>query len=453
MTERFVVIGGDAAGMSAAAQARRRRGAEALEIVAFERGSYTSYAACGVPYFVGDLVHDAEQLVARSPEEHRRLGVDVRTGHEVLSIDTATQTVTVRDLDADTETVEPYDQLVIATGATPIRPSLPGVDAAGVYGVQTLEDGMRLRAVVDDVNAHAAVIVGAGYIGIEMAEALLMRGLTVTVVSESAEPMPTLDPDMGSLVAQGMRDMDIDLHLGEPVQTLDVFDDGHVKAVVTAQGRYPADLVVLGIGSRPNSTLARDAGIAIGPTGGIETDDHQRTSAPHVFAAGDCVETRHLVTGAPVAIALGTHANKQGRVVGINATGGDAVFPGVIGTAVSKVCSYEVARTGLTEREAKSSGFDAYPTTVDATSRAQYYPETKPLKVKLVTETGSGRLLGAQIVGREGAAKRIDVLATCIWNSMTVEEIISLDLGYAPPFSPVWDPVLVAARVAANRGA
>jgi NADPH-dependent 2,4-dienoyl-CoA reductase/sulfur reductase-like enzyme len=453
MTERLVVIGGDAAGMSAAAQARRRRGAEALEIVAFERGSYTSYAACGVPYFVGDLVHDAEQLVARSPEEHRRLGVDVRTGHEVLSIDTATQTVTVRDLDADRETVEPYDQLVIAIGATPIRPSLPGIDAPGVYGVQTLEDGVRLRAVVDDVNAHAAVIVGAGYIGIEMAEALLMRGLTVTVVSESAEPMPTLDPDMGSLVAQGMRDMDIDLHLGEPVQTLDVFDDGHVKAVVTAQGSYPADLVVLGIGSRPNSALARDAGIAIGPTGGIETDDHQRTSAPHVFAAGDCVETRHLVTGEPVAIALGTHANKQGRVVGINATGGDAVFPGVIGTAVSKVCSYEVARTGLTEREAKSSGFDAYPTTVDATSRAQYYPETKPLKVKLVTETGSGRLLGAQIVGREGAAKRIDVLATCIWNSMTVEEIISLDLGYAPPFSPVWDPVLVAARVAANRGA
>jgi NADPH-dependent 2,4-dienoyl-CoA reductase/sulfur reductase-like enzyme len=179
------------------------------------------------------------------------------------------------------------------------------------------------------------------------------------------------------------------------------------------------------------------------------TDDHQRTSADGVFAAGDCVETRQLVTGGPVAIALGTHANKQGRVVGINATGGDAVFPGVIGTAVTQVCAYEVARTGLNEREAEAAGLDAFPTVIEGTSRASYYPDPSPLRVKVVTERGTGRLLGAQIVGEEGAAKRIDVLATCIWNRMTVEEIISIDLGYAPPFSPVWDPVLVAARVAA----
>jgi NADPH-dependent 2,4-dienoyl-CoA reductase/sulfur reductase-like enzyme len=450
MTERLVVIGGDAAGMSAAAGARRRRGADELEIVAFERGRFTSFAACGVPYLVGDLVHDSDDLVARSPEEHRRMGIDARIRHEVVAIDTVAGTVTVRDLDAEAEIVESYDQLVIATGATPSRPPLPGIDADGVFGVQTLEDGIVLRREVDEQSPKRAVVVGAGYIGIEMAEALLRRGLEVTVLCAEPAPMSSLDPDMGELIAAALRGLGVDLHLGEAAVRFEV-EDGRVRAAVTAESAYPADIFVLGIGARPNVTLAREAGIAIGPSGGIETDDHQRTSVPNVFAAGDCVETRHLVTGRPIAVALGTHANKQGRVVGINATGGDAVFPGVLGTAVSKVCDYEVARTGLTEEEADDSSFDAFAITIDATSRAQYYPGTQPIKVKLVTETGSGRLIGAQIVGREGAAKRIDVLAACIWNSMTVEEIISVDLGYAPPFSPVWDPVLAAARVAAAR--
>lgn len=452
MTERLLVIGGDAAGMSAAAGARRRRSVAELEIVAFERGEHTSFAACGVPYFVADLVHEADALVARSPDEHRRLGIDVRTRHEVTAIDTKAATVTVRDLNAPPGTpsvaMEPYDQLVIATGATPARPTLPGIDAAGVYGVQTLEDGIVLRNVVDDESPKRAVVVGAGYIGIEMAEAMLRRDVEVTLLCAQATPMSTLDPDMGSLIADAMRGLGINLHLGEKARRFEI-EGGRAVAAVTDEGTYPADLIVLGIGAEPNVTLAREAGIDIGPSGGIATDDHQRTSAAHVFAAGDCVETRHLVSGARVAIALGTHANKQGRVVGINATGGDAVFPGVLGTAVSKVCEYEVARTGLTEQEAEVAGLDAYPATIDATSRAQYYPETRPIRVKLVTERGTGRLLGAQIVGLEGAAKRIDVLAACIWNSMTVEEIISVDLGYAPPFAPVWDPVLVAARVAA----
>lgn len=452
MTERLLVIGGDAAGMSAAAGARRRRSVAELEIVAFERGEHTSFAACGVPYFVADLVHEADALVARSPDEHRRLGIDVRTRHEVTAIDTKAATVTVRDLNAPPGTpsvaMEPYDQLVIATGATPARPTLPGIDAAGVYGVQTLEDGIVLRNVVDDESPKRAVVVGAGYIGIEMAEAMLRRDVEVTLLCAQATPMSTLDPDMGSLIADAMRGLGINLHLGEKARRFEI-EGGRAVAAVTDEGTYPADLIVLGIGAEPNVTLAREAGIDIGPSGGIATDDHQRTSAAHVFAAGDCVETRHLVSGARVAIALGTHANKQGRVVGINATGGEAVFPGVLGTAVSKVCEYEVARTGLTEQEAEVAGLDAYPATIDATSRAQYYPETRPIRVKLVTERGTGRLLGAQIVGLEGAAKRIDVLAACIWNSMTVEEIISVDLGYAPPFAPVWDPVLVAARVAA----
>jgi NADPH-dependent 2,4-dienoyl-CoA reductase/sulfur reductase-like enzyme len=452
VTERLVVIGGDAAGMSAAAGARRRRSVDQLEIVAFERGRHTSYSACGIPYFVSDLVHSAESLVARTPEEHRDKGIDVRLRHEVVEIDPASKSVIVRNLDArvdePAELMEPYDQLVIATGATPFRPPLPGLGAAGVHGLQTLEDGIRLRSLVDETAPLHVVVVGAGYIGVEMAEALLRRGIQVTVICSQPAPMSSLDPDMGDLIADALRGLGVDLHLGEHVVSFDV-EHGRVVAAVTAAGRYPADLVVLGTGARPNVALAEAAGIEIGPTGGIVTDDHQRTSADGVFAAGDCVETRHLVTGAPVAIALGTHANKQGRVVGINTTGGDAVFPGVIGTAVTKVCGYEVARTGLNEREAADAGIDAFPTVIEGTSRAAYFPEPAPLRVKLVTERGTGRVLGGQIVGKEGAAKRIDVLAACIWNSMTAEEIISVDLGYAPPFSPVWDPVLVAARVAA----
>jgi NADPH-dependent 2,4-dienoyl-CoA reductase/sulfur reductase-like enzyme len=452
VTDRLVIIGGDAAGMTAAAGARRRRSVEELEIVAFERGRYTSYSACGIPYFVGDLVEDEAQLVARTPEEHRANGVDVRMRTEVVAIDTESSTVTTRNLDDEPAgaTTEPYDQLVIATGATPFHPPLPGIDAAGVFGVQTLDDGIAVRRFVDEEQPKRAVVIGAGYIGVEMAEALLRRGLSVTVVCGQAAPMATFDPDMGDVMADALRGLGIDLHLGERVERLEV-EDGRVRAAVTDDARYPADFVVLGTGVRPNVELARAAGITIGSTGGIVTDDHQRTSADGVFAAGDCVETRHLVTGGPAHVALGTHANKQGRVIGINATGGDAVFPGVLGTAVSQVCHYQVARTGLNEREAEAAGLDAFPITIDGTSRAAYYPEAASLRVKFVTEAGTGRLLGAQIVGREGAAKRIDVLAACIWNRMTVEDIISVDLGYAPPFSPVWDPVLVAARVAAAK--
>lgn len=436
--------------MSAAATARRRRDAAELEIVAFERGDLTSYSACGIPYFVGGLVDDVDELIARSPEEHRRSGIDVRTRHEVVAIDTAARTVTVRELDRDTATpvIEPYDQLVIATGGRPKHPAIPGIETGGVFGIQHLDDGIALHRAIEELGARRAVVVGGGYIGLEMAEAMLRRGLEVVLLDRGTVPMHTLDEDMGELVAGALRDLGVDVRLGEAATALES-EHGQVTAVVTEHGRYPADVVVLGLGTRPAGELAAAAGIEVGASGGIGTDDHQRTSADGVFAAGDCVETHHRLLGRPVAIALGTHANKQGRVAGINATGGDAVFGGVIGTAVAKVCTDEIARTGLTEREAEAAGFDVFVTVIDATSRAGYLPGATPIRVRLVTERRTGRLLGAQIVGREGAAKRIDVLAACIWNQMTVEEILSLDLGYAPPFSPLWDPVLVAARAAA----
>jgi NADPH-dependent 2,4-dienoyl-CoA reductase/sulfur reductase-like enzyme len=452
VTERLVVIGGDAAGMSAAAQARRRRAAADLDVIAFERGSYTSYSACGLPYFVADHIHDPEDLVARTPEQHRAGGIDVRIRHEVVAVDTDRRAIKVRDLDAGSERLEPFDALVIATGAVPVRPKLPGVDADGVHGIQTITDGVALR---DHVAAHRhanqrAVVVGAGYIGLEMAEALHQRGMPVTVVEGGTQPMSTLDPDMGALVGDAIRSLGIELRTDTEVVAFETDDHGHVRAVVTKNGTLPADVVVLGIGVRPNVALAGDAGIALGDKGGIATDAHMATSVDGVWAAGDCIETYHRITGRSALIALGTHANKQGRVAGENATGGDATFPGVIGTAITKICAYEVGRTGLTEREATDAGFDHVAATIDSTTRAHYYPHSQPITVKVVVQRGTGRLLGAQIIGKEGAAKRIDVLATAIWAGMTADEVAQLDLGYAPPFSPVWDPTLIAARKAAE---
>jgi NADPH-dependent 2,4-dienoyl-CoA reductase/sulfur reductase-like enzyme len=269
--------------------------------------------------------------------------------------------------------------------------------------------------------------------------------MAVSVVEASPQPMPTFDTDMGALVADALRDIGVTVHLEEPVEGFDV-DGGVVRAVRTKARVLPADLVVLGLGVRPAASLAEDAGIAVGTTGGVVVDDHQRTAVEGIFAAGDCVETFHRVSRRPVAIALGTHANKQGRVAAINATGGDVAFPGVIGTAVSKICKYEVARTGLTEREAEHAGFDATAVTIDAETRASYYPGARPIKVKLVVERDGGRLLGGQIIGEEGAAKRIDVVALAVWTQLTATELMNVDLGYAPPLSPLWDPVLVAAR-------
>jgi NADPH-dependent 2,4-dienoyl-CoA reductase/sulfur reductase-like enzyme len=447
VTERLVVVGGDAGGMSAAARARRRVPDPAdLEIVAFEQGSFTSYSACGIPYFVGDLVHDADELVARSPAEHQRLGIDVRIRHEVVDVDVDRATVRVRDLDRGTEHTHGFDQLVLATGATPLRPEIDGIDAEGVFGVQTLADGIAVRQAVDDQRPERAVVVGGGYIGLELAEALVIRGIDVSLVERLPQPMPTLDPDVGELVADALRGTGVHLYTDESVTGFDVSGEGRVRAVVTASRTLPCDLVVLGLGVQPNSTLAAAAGIGVGETGGVKTDARMETTRPGVWAAGDCVETWHRVERRPVAIALGTHANKQGRVVGINVTGGSATFPGVIGTAVSKICAYEVARTGLNEAEADAAGFDAVAATITATTRAGYYPGAETITVKLVAEAGSRRVLGGQIVGREGAAKRVDVVAAAVWHEMTAEELVGLDVGYAPPFSPLWDPVLVAAR-------
>jgi NADPH-dependent 2,4-dienoyl-CoA reductase/sulfur reductase-like enzyme len=453
---KLVVIGGDAAGMSAASQARKRLGADKLQIVVFERGNFTSYSACGIPYWIGGAVRDRDALVAREPAAFRKLGIDVRLRHEVVGIDLDRREVIARDLAAagGREIREGFDQLMYATGASPVTPPWARVDAGGVFGVQTLDDGSAIHAWLDgEPKPQRAVVIGGGYIGVEMAEAMVRRGLDVTLLEKSAQPMSTVDPDMGERVRQAICGLGIEVCTNTHVEAIETAN-GRVRAVVTPAGALPADIVVLGLGVRPNTALAADAGIPLGVTGGLRTDLQMRLVGPSsvdgVWAAGDCVQTTHLITGQPVHVPLGTHANKQGRVAGINIGGGYATFPGVIGTAVTKVCELEVARTGLTEKEATAAGFAFVTATVESTSRAGYYPGTASMTIKLLAEKRTGLLLGAQIVGREEAAKRIDSLAIAVWNRMTVEEMTALDLSYAPPFSPVWDPVLIAARKATD---
>jgi NADPH-dependent 2,4-dienoyl-CoA reductase/sulfur reductase-like enzyme len=445
---RMVVVGGDAAGMSAAAQARKRRPPEELEIVAFERGRHTSYSACGLPYYAGDVVKDWRELVARTPEEHADQDIEVRTRHEVDAIDLEARRVRVRDLDGDRVVEEPWDVLVVATGSQPLRPPIAGIDLPGVHGLSVLEDGIELRRAVD-AGPGRAVIVGGGYIGLEAAEALVRRGVPTALVEAAPQVMNRIDPDMGELVSQAVRDIGVELHLEEKVEAIE--GDDRVRAVRTASRTLEADLVVLGLGTRPAVGLAESSGIRLGPSGAIAVNPRMQTPHDGVWAAGDCAESHHLVSGQPVSYHLGTIANKQGRVCGINIGGGYATFPGVLGTAVSKVCDVEVARTGLSEAELEELGLEWEQAVIDSTTRAGYFPGAAPIRTKVLADRRSGRLLGAQIVGKEGAAKRIDVFATAIWNRMNAQEMVNLDLSYAPPFSPVWDPVLIAVRKLAEQ--
>lgn len=449
MSKRMVVLGGDATGMSAASTALRHTGEGELEVVVLERGHYTSYSACGIPYWISGEVADRDELIARSPEEHRKAGIDLRMRTEATAIDLDRRTVSVRGVD-DGETDElGYDELVVATGAVPTVPPLEGSDAQGIFGVQSLEQGEEIVKDLAHGDRRRAVVVGAGYIGVEMAEAMVVRGIETTVVESASEPFTQVDPDMGALIREAMEGMGITVLTGTGAEGFDVGEDGRVTAVRAGDTVLPADIVIMGLGVKPNVRLAADAGLTIGPSGGIVTDVRMR-AAPGVWAGGDCVEVRHRLSGAGVHIALGTHANKHGRIIGTNIAGGYGAFPGVIGTAISKVCDLEIGRTGLTEREADAAGFGYVTASVESTTTAGYWPGAETMTVKVLAEQRTGRLLGAQIVGRAGSGKRIDVFATAIWNGMTVEEMTFMDLSYAPPFSPVWDAVLVAARKAAK---
>ncbi len=440
MTFRAVIIGGDAAGMSAATRIKGAR--PEAEVIVLERTRFTSYSACGIPFVVGGRVAGGvEALVARSPAEHRRRGLDVRTNHEAMAIDIAAGEVEVVDQHAGTVRHLGYDELMIATGGAPVRPDLPGIDLPLGHGVQNLVDAQKLLSLAAE-GCRRIVIVGGGYIGLEMAEAYVERGCTATVFERSAQPLAVVDADFGARVAEAMQSHGIDVRCGTSVEGFEP------DAVVTGDGRVDADLVILGIGVRPRSELAVAAGIEVGVDDAIRVDERQATSTPHVWAAGDCAETTNLVTGQPGHIALGTYANRHGRVAGINMAGGDARSPAVLGTAITKLCALEIGLTGLRVDPARAAGLDAFETTIDTTTVAGYLPHAAAMTIRMVAERGTGRVLGAQIIGGPGSAKRIDIVATAITAGMTVADVMDLDLAYAPPFSSVWDPVAVVAREA-----
>ena len=441
---KLVVIGGDAAGMSAASKVRRTH--KEWEIVIFERGRYTSYAACGMPYYIAGKVESANNLIARKPEEFReKQNIDVRTLHEVIEIDPGKKRVRVRNLEKESEFWESYDDLLIATGASPVWPEVEGIDSEGIFGLSTLQSGLNIFNYMHDHRLKKAVIVGGGYIGIEMAEALLERKMKVSLLDMASEVMITMDPDMGKLISNYMRENGVELYLNEK---LDHFESkmGKVSGIVTDKRTLDADLVILGIGTRPNSLLALQAGIVLGTKDAIRINKKMETSVANIWAAGDCAESFHLVSEQQVHIALGTVANKHGLIAGENISGGSAEFPGVVGTAITKIKDLEISRTGLNEKELKELGILYRTSTIISSTLAGYYPGAAEIHVKLLVEKVSGRLLGGQIVGRYGSAKRIDTLATAITARMTARDLAFLDLSYAPPFSPVWDPVQIAAR-------
>lgn len=448
MTERLIVVGGDAAGMSAASQARRRRTSDDLEIVAYERSSWVSYSACGEPYHIAGHVDPLEALVARTPEQFAERDIEVHIRHEVTAIDVASRTVTIHRLDDDSVFDDHYDHLLIATGATAVRPGIIGRDLEGVHELRTLDDAADLRAIADR-GPDSVVVVGGGYIGLEAAEAFVMRGWNVTVVSANEGVLErTLDPDMSLDVVTAMRARGISVITG--VRATAIVGVSQVEGVEVEGRVVPASAVVLGLGSVPEVNIAEQAGIPLGPTGAIRVDETQRTPIDRVWAAGDCAEVRHRLTRRPANIHLGTVANKTGRVAGINLGGGDATYPGTLGTAITRVCDVEIAAVGLRLADALDAGFDAVAGTARGTTTAGYMPEAEPMTIRVVAERGTQRLLGAQIVGGTGAGKRVDVFATAIWAGLTAHDLEWTDLSYAPPFSGTWDLVAIAAREASR---
>jgi NADPH-dependent 2,4-dienoyl-CoA reductase/sulfur reductase-like enzyme len=450
MTERLLIIGGCAAGMSAASKARRTH--PDLEVLVYEKTGFVAYGACGLPYYVSGLIKDHQALVVRTPEQFARQGIEVHLRHEVSGIDVARRRVRVTDLERAETREEAYDKLVIATGGRSAIPAgLPGFspgELRGVFVLRTVEDGVAVREFVQRERPRRAVIIGAGYIGLEVAESFCVLGLETTVIGRPPQVLKRFDPEMAQFMQEKLEGEGVRLSLGDEAKALEGDSQGRVRQVVSSHGTFEADLVLLALGVLPNVALAGAAGVALGETGAIATDAGMRTNLPGVFAAGDCAEAYHRVTGRGAYIPLGTTANKQGRVMGTNVGGGQATFEGIVGTTITKVFDTYAALAGLAEKEARALGYEVESTKIKALSRAHYYPGGSPVHVKLIVERGSGRLLGGQIIGDEGAGLRINVLAGALHSEMTVEQLSQLDLAYMPSMSPVWDPLLVAANVA-----
>ncbi|MEO6391374.1 MAG: FAD-dependent oxidoreductase [Pyrinomonadaceae bacterium] len=443
MKDQLLVIGGVAAGLAAAMQARRAE--PGLPITVLERTGDISYGACGIPYVFSGLIPDLNSLAVHTPEYFSdRHSITIKLNCDVSEIMPAKSMVRVTENGRKRE--YGFTRLVLATGANAQCPPLPGHDLPGVFAIRHLNDARRVLEFVATHSTRQVVVIGAGYIGLEMADAFRERGCAVTLVNATDRVMNTIDGDLRDQVVDELRQHGVEVVLGERVTEF-TGQGGKVSGVVTETGRaLLADLVCVGVGVHPNVELARAAGIELGKSGAIITDDRQRTNLTSVYAAGDCCEIMHRVSGQRVWFPLGQPAVRQGWVAGANAAEHEATYSGVVGTNVVKVFDLEVARTGLSVAEAKSAGFDAVAVDERSASRAGYYPGGSEIRIRLVTDRRSGRLLGAQMAGREGVAQRIDVLAAALHMNLKVDQIEEFDLAYAPPFGPTIDPIQRAAH-------
>lgn len=467
--ERLIVVGGVAAGMSAAAKARRVN--PDMEIIVYEKSGYISYGACGFPYYIKGDVADIEALLARTPAQMAEQGVVAHTRHEVQAIDAGRRIAAIYDHNTGRKRFEPWDKLILAAGASVSRPPIPGINLNGIFSLRTVEDALAIRHWLEEMQPRHGVIVGGGYIGLEMAEALAAHGVAVTIVDAADQLMSSLDVEIAGLIQAELEAEGVTIRLGEMVRsfigerlvtditqrvTALVMGQGggsldnrfRVREVVTDKQSYPADIVIFGVGSRPNVVLAQQAGVKLGQTWAVAVDARQRTNIPNIWAAGAVAEAFHRVLGQPIYFPLAQVASKQGRVAAVNAAGGRASFAGTVGTAVVKTFDLEVAQTGLSEKAARGQDWAVDSVTIKASSRAHYMPGQATIHLKLVFDQNTQRVLGAQMIGKDGVAQRINIIAAALQAEWTIPDLAALDLAYAPPFAPVWDPVLVAANVA-----
>ncbi|MCD6568451.1 MAG: FAD-dependent oxidoreductase [Dehalococcoidia bacterium] len=451
MKEIFLVIGGVAAGMSAASRFRRNK--PEADVTVIQNREYVSYGSCGLPYFVSGLVKNVQGLVVYDAAFfQQKRNINVLKWHAAIKIDPSAKVVLARDLRGNKEIKLSYDKLAICTGASPTRPELPGNELKNIFAIRSAEDGIALRNFLDKEAPGKAAIIGAGPVGLEMAEALCARGIEVTMVKRPGSILKMFDDDMVAMAEEELERKGVNLVKNALIQGFAGDNKGNVRAVVLADASYEVDFVLLATGANPNSRLAQEAGLKVNANGTIAVNERMQTCTPDVFAAGDCVGQKHLMTGKEVYFPRGTTANKQGRVAGENASGGKAASPAIAATLVSKVFSLTIARTGLSSREAEAESYDFVTSTISHPDHAFTYPDPEPedITTKLVMERKTGKLLGAQMIGSHknmGVAKRIDVFATALYNGMTVAAVNELDLSYSPPYSPFYDNILVATEV------
>ena len=445
---KVVIVGGVAGGATAAARIRRLD--EKAQIVVFERSGYISYANCGLPYYIGDVITDAEELTLQSPESfYSRFRVNMRVHHEVTEIHPEKKTVSVKNLKTGEEFEESYDKLILSLGAKPTQPRFFGADLDKVFTLRTVEDTLRIKNYINENHPKSAVLVGGGFIGLELAENLRELGMDVTVVEYAKQLMSPFDSDMAAFIHNEMRKHDVKLVLGRAVEGFEE-KDGGVDVLLKDEAPLHADMVVLAIGVTPDTALAKEAGLELGIKGAIVVNDRMETSVPDIYAAGDAVQVKNFVTSEDALISLAGPANKQGRIIADNICGLDSRYNGSQGSSVIKVFDMTAALTGINERSAKAAGLDADTVILSPMSHAGYYPGGKVMTMKVVFEKDTYRLLGVQIVGYEGVDKRIDVLATAIRAGMKATDLKDLDLAYAPPYSSAKDPVNMAGFMVDN---